>query len=198
MNRHPPSSFGEEPPAYDNEAASFLSHDDSPTAPSRHNGPSMRLLPTSSNVDSDLSGSYRPVSPSQYSHYPSEYAETSSPYVSTHLLIFFPSTCNANGLQCEFIPRHIPDVVAPTQSYPLWSPSYPSLDRSVWHRPVLGGLPKNGPCRMMRDSFRWWLNQCRLTINTAIYLFISSVPRHLHLAISWSHFDHHGFDATED
>lgn len=90
MNRHPPSSFGEEPPAYDNEAASFLSHDDSPTAPSRHNGPSMRLLPTSSNVDSDLSGSYRPVSPSQYSHYPSEYAETTSPYVSTHLLSFHP------------------------------------------------------------------------------------------------------------
>ncbi|CAI7572339.1 unnamed protein product [Penicillium manginii] len=79
MNRHPPSSYGEEPPAYDNEAASFLSHDDSPTAPSRHNGPSMRLLPTSSNVDSDLSGSYRPISPSQYSHYQSEYAETTSP-----------------------------------------------------------------------------------------------------------------------
>ncbi|KAJ5966432.1 hypothetical protein N7481_013146 [Penicillium waksmanii] len=79
MNRHPPSSFGDEPPSYDNEAASFLSHDDSPTAPSRHNGPSMRLLPTSSNVDSDLSGSYRPVSPSQYSHYQSEYAETTSP-----------------------------------------------------------------------------------------------------------------------
>lgn len=109
MNRHPPSSFGEEPPAYDNEAASFLSHDDSPTAPSRHNGPSMRLLPTSSNVDSDLSGSYRPVSPSQYSHYPSEYAETSSPYVSTHLLISFcplamRMACNASLFPDTFRP----------------------------------------------------------------------------------------------
>ncbi|OQE22422.1 hypothetical protein PENSTE_c010G00930 [Penicillium steckii] len=76
MNRHPPSNYGDEPPAYDHEATSFLSHDDSPTATSRHNGPSMRLLPTSSNVESDMSRSYRSASPSQYSHLQSEYPET--------------------------------------------------------------------------------------------------------------------------
>lgn len=81
MNRHPPSNYGDEPPAYDNEAASFLSHDDSPTAPPRHNGASMRLLPTSSNVDSDMSTSYRPSTPSQYSQYQADYADT-TPYVS--------------------------------------------------------------------------------------------------------------------
>lgn len=122
MNRHPPSSFGDEPPAYGDEAASFLSHDDSPTAPSRHNGPSMRLLPTSSNVDSDLSGSYRPISPSQYSHYQSEYAETTSPYVSTYLLLSFPTTCNASLFLDTF--QLLPTT---TQSYPLCSLPTPPL-----------------------------------------------------------------------
>lgn len=76
MNRHPPSNYGDEPPAYDHEATSFLSHDDSPTTTPRHNGPSMRLLPTSSNVESDMSRSYRSASPSQYSQLQSEYPET--------------------------------------------------------------------------------------------------------------------------
>jgi chitin synthase len=46
MNRHPPSNYGDEPPAYlDHETASFLSDHESPTNASR--GATMRLLPTS-------------------------------------------------------------------------------------------------------------------------------------------------------
>lgn len=125
MNRHPPSNYGDEPPAYDHEATSFLSHDDSPTTTPRHNGPSMRLLPTSSNVESDMSRSYRSASPSQYSQLQSEYPET-IPYVSLHfpVLLIFCCFFLLNGLpfgaiHCNFIPRHIPVVAVTTSPYPL-------------------------------------------------------------------------------
>lgn len=77
MNRHPPSNYGDEPPAYiDHEASSYLSDVESPTATARQNGATMRLLPTSGD-DGDLSGS--PVRPSS-SHYQSDY-DDSTPYV---------------------------------------------------------------------------------------------------------------------
>lgn len=57
MNRHPPSNYGEEPPAYLDETSSFLSEPESPTAASR-NGATMRLLPTVED-NGELSGSPR-------------------------------------------------------------------------------------------------------------------------------------------
>ena len=67
MDRHPPSSYGDEPPAYlDHEASSYLSDAESPTANSRQNGATMRLLPTSSDDYGDLAGSHRAPSPSHY------------------------------------------------------------------------------------------------------------------------------------
>lgn len=60
MNRHPPSSFGDEPPSYDQETSSFLSEAESP---SRQTGPTMRLLPTSGEEYGDLSGSPTAGSP---------------------------------------------------------------------------------------------------------------------------------------
>ncbi|KAJ5681643.1 Chitin synthase A [Penicillium maclennaniae] len=71
MNRHPPSSYGDEPPAYLDETSSFLSDAESPSAVSR-NGPTMRLLPTTGN-ESDLSGTSAPSSYQPSSYQPSSY-----------------------------------------------------------------------------------------------------------------------------
>jgi chitin synthase len=67
MSRHPPSNYGDEPPAYlDQDVSSYLSDHESPNGASRQNGATMRLLPTSGDIDADMSGNYRAPSPSQY------------------------------------------------------------------------------------------------------------------------------------
>ena len=67
MHRHPPSNYGDEPPSYfDNEASSFL---DDVESPSRQNGATMRLLPTSGDDYGDLSES-------PTSHYQPSFADT--------------------------------------------------------------------------------------------------------------------------
>lgn len=105
MNRHPPSNYGDEPPAYlDHEAVSFLSEPESPTAASRQNGATMRLLPTSGDDDGDLIGSPRAPLPS---HYQSDY-DDSTPYV--HLL---------HTLSMQRYSRHIPVVASATQPHAL-------------------------------------------------------------------------------
>jgi chitin synthase len=86
MNRHPPSNYGDEPPAYlDHETASFLSDHESPTNASRH-GATMRLLPTSGDGADDFS-SPRAASPSAYDP---DYDHT--PYVSSALFLIQPYT----------------------------------------------------------------------------------------------------------
>jgi chitin synthase len=86
MNRHPPSNYGDEPPAYlDHETASFLSDHESPTNASRH-GATMRLLPTSGDGADDFS-SPRAASPSAYDP---DYDHT--PYVSSALFLTQPYT----------------------------------------------------------------------------------------------------------
>ena len=109
MNRHPPSNYGDEPPAYfDHEASTYLSDVDSPTAAARQNGATMRLLPTSGD-DGDLGGS--PPAPSSY--YQSDY-DDSTPYVSISPHAEHPT----------FILRHIPAVApgytATCSSRPIW------------------------------------------------------------------------------
>ncbi|KAJ5895391.1 Chitin synthase A [Penicillium taxi] len=69
MSRYQPSSYGE-PPSYPDEANPFLSEQDSPI----HNGASMRLLPTGSDLDDDYGGN--PRGPPHYQ--PAAY---DSPYV---------------------------------------------------------------------------------------------------------------------
>jgi len=61
MSHYPRSNYGDEPPAYLDEASSFLPEHESPTA--TRNGATMRLLPTAGD-NSDLSGS--PGAPSSY------------------------------------------------------------------------------------------------------------------------------------
>ncbi|KAL2826369.1 chitin synthase-domain-containing protein [Aspergillus pseudoustus] len=80
----PPSDYQEEPPAYSYGEGSYLSdHYDSPV---RHNGATMRLLPTSSQVEDDLNAdlgaasTYRDADPfaddnQTESRYPSRYYE---------------------------------------------------------------------------------------------------------------------------
>lgn len=65
MNRHPPSTYGDEPPAYmDHEASSYLDDHDPHAAGPRQNGATMRLLPTSGEDYGDLTE--RAPSPSHY------------------------------------------------------------------------------------------------------------------------------------
>jgi chitin synthase len=83
MNRHPPSNYGDEPPAYlDHETASFLSDHESPTNASR--GATMRLLPTSGD-GADEYISPRAASPSAYDP---DFDHT--PYVLTAFLSIHP------------------------------------------------------------------------------------------------------------
>lgn len=78
MSRHPPSNYGDAPPAYlDHEVSSYLSDNESPSGPPRQNGATMRLLPTSGDIDGDLSGGARAPSPLQYQPAYSD----STPYV---------------------------------------------------------------------------------------------------------------------
>jgi hypothetical protein len=73
---HPPSNYGDAPPAYLNhDAGSYLSDPESPTNASRLNGATMRLLPSGDGAD-DLASSHRAPSPS---HYDPDYEHT--PYV---------------------------------------------------------------------------------------------------------------------
>lgn len=73
---HPPSNYGDAPPAYLNhDTGSYLSDPESPTNASRLNGATMRLLPSGDGAD-DLASSYRAPSPS---HYDPDYEHT--PYV---------------------------------------------------------------------------------------------------------------------
>lgn len=105
MNRHPPTNYGDEPPAYLDEASSFLSDAESPSAASR-NGPTMRLLPTTGN-ESDLSGTSAPSSyqPSSYqpSTYQSDYDET-TPYVHPFQSQVYSPT---HSTRCPFNPNHM-------------------------------------------------------------------------------------------
>ena len=72
MNRHPPSNYGDAPPAYLNHDTSYLSDPDSPTNASRLNTGTMRLLPSGDGAD-DSGISHSP------SHYDPDYDHT--PYV---------------------------------------------------------------------------------------------------------------------
>jgi hypothetical protein len=78
MNRRPQSSYGDAPPGYDQETASFLSDVESPTNASRLNGGTMRLLPTSGDGADDFNTSPSAASPSHYNYDP-DYDNT--PYV---------------------------------------------------------------------------------------------------------------------
>ncbi|CAG7938055.1 unnamed protein product [Penicillium nalgiovense] len=70
---HPPSNYGDAPPAYLNhDTGSYLSDPESPTNASRLNGATMRLLPSGDGAD-DLASSYRAPSPS---HYDPDYEHT--------------------------------------------------------------------------------------------------------------------------
>jgi hypothetical protein len=132
MNRHPPSSYGDEPPAYPDEASSFLSEPESPTAASR-NGATMRLLPTTGN-DGDLSGS--PQAPSYQPGF-----DDSTPYVHppTNATLFsgtFPSLSLQRkphaplvsfGYRCRFGRRARNEHARITIGRD-WARSWPSID----------------------------------------------------------------------
>lgn len=130
MNRHPPSNYGDAPPAYLNhDTGSYLSDPESPTNASRLNGGTMRLLPSGDGAD-DLASSHRAPSPS---HYDPDYDHT--PYV-------YP-----NYLSYNFARFHIPMVSLATE--PCASPR-PRLGGSMCLRQLLA----NGHCYWARlNSF---------------------------------------------
>ncbi|KAJ5675765.1 hypothetical protein N7462_008662 [Penicillium macrosclerotiorum] len=162
MNRHPPSNYGDEPPAYlDHEAASYLSDQESPSAASRHNGATMRLLPTSGDFDTDLSGSPRAPSPSNYSRDYSDITPTNqAPYDPRFYQVpsaVSPSRPASSLGGAPSIP--IPTAsLADTSAYPSipprtgsptrpWSPGHvrpPSVSSVGYERADINGSPRPG------------------------------------------------------
>lgn len=105
MSRRPQSNYGDAPPAYLPETASFLSDvDSSPTNASRLNGATMRLLPTSGDGADDMNTSPRAPSPSHYNYDP-DYDHT--PYVlsvSINVPLYIsPHSSRSSGYGTTFI-----------------------------------------------------------------------------------------------
>ncbi|KAJ5225472.1 Chitin synthase A [Penicillium chermesinum] len=156
MHRHPPSTYGDEPPAYIDETSSFL--DDA--SPSRQNGSTMRLLPTSSEDYTDLGGS--PTS----SHYQPEYPDASPTRQEAGYDARFyqvPSAISPSRPSSSL--GTAPNIPPPTASladtsvYPSipprtgsptrpWSPGHvrpPSVSSVGYERPDINGSPRPGP-----------------------------------------------------
>lgn len=107
----PVSNYDEQPPAYSynyGDTASFLSENESPTSASRLNGSTMRLLPTTSNVDidDDLNSDLGTYSQHQYGHeYPESTLYVSSPATTT-------TTVPKNAPSSALRPHHAADSKA--------------------------------------------------------------------------------------
>ncbi|KAJ5201707.1 uncharacterized protein N7498_006370 [Penicillium cinerascens] len=157
MNRHPPSNYGEEPPAYLDETSSFLSDPESPTAASR-NGATMRLLPTVGE-NGELSGS--PRAPSyqpdyddstplgQAAHYDDRFyqvpsaASPSRPPSSVGTIPNIPPP-TASLADTSVYPSIPPRTGSPTRP---WSPGHvrpPSVSSVGYERADLNGSPRPG------------------------------------------------------
>ncbi|KAJ5108852.1 hypothetical protein N7456_005527 [Penicillium angulare] len=156
MNRHPPSSYGEEPPAYDQETTSFLSEAESPT---RQNGATMRLLPTSGDPY-DFTESPRSPSPSRYTQeydttptgqtqYDSRFYQVpsvSSPSRPTSSLGTVPNIAPSTASLAD--PSVYPSIPPRTGS-PIrpWSPGHvrpPSVSSVGYERADINGSPRPG------------------------------------------------------
>ncbi|KAF3386632.1 Chitin synthase A [Penicillium rolfsii] len=164
MSRHPPSVYGDEPPAYfDQDATSYLSDHESPNGASRQSGATMRLLPTSGGIDSDVS-SYRTPSPSQYQPVYSETTPTGqAPAYDNHNRYYnVPSaTSPSRPTSSMGVPPSIPAPtasLADTSIYPSipprtgsptrpWSPGHvrpPSVSSVGYERADINGSPRPG------------------------------------------------------
>ncbi|OGE48765.1 hypothetical protein PENARI_c026G10560 [Penicillium arizonense] len=157
MNRHPPSNYGDEPPAYlDHETASFLSDHESPTNASRH-GATMRLLPTSGDGADDFS-SPRAASPSaydpDYDHTPTgedpgydryyQVPTASSPSRPPSSLTTGSNLPTASLADTSVYPSIPPRTGSPIRP---WSPSHirpPSVSSVGYERADLNGSPRPG------------------------------------------------------
>ncbi|KAJ5748006.1 uncharacterized protein N7511_009702 [Penicillium nucicola] len=156
MSRHPPSNYGEEPPAYlDQETASFLSDHDSPSHPSR--GATMRLLPTSGDGADDFT-SPRAASPSTYDpHY--DYTPTEEdpgydryyqvPTASSPSRRPSTMTTGSNLPTASLADTSVYPSIPPRTGSPIrpWSPSHirpPSVSSVGYERADLNGSPRPG------------------------------------------------------
>ncbi|KAJ5935593.1 hypothetical protein N7466_005140 [Penicillium verhagenii] len=167
MNRHPPSNpFGDEPPSYDQETASFLSEVESPT---RQNGPTMRLLPTSGEEYGDLSESPRAASPFHYQQaydqvYDQDYDTTPNGQTNDYENRFYQVPSASSPSRPASSMASAPSLPAPTASladpsvYPSipprtgspirpWSPGHvrpPSVSSVGYERSDINGSPRPG------------------------------------------------------
>ncbi|CDM26780.1 Chitin synthase A [Penicillium roqueforti FM164] len=157
MNRHPPSEYGDAPPAYLNhDASSYLSDPDSPTNASRLNGGTMRLLPSGDGVD-DSGISHMP------SHYDPDYDHTPTGHDRSYDSYYqVPSVASPSRPPSSL--SSVPSIPPPTANladtsvYPSipprtgspirpWSPSHirpPSVSSVGYERADLNGSPRPG------------------------------------------------------
>ncbi|KAJ6015661.1 Chitin synthase A [Penicillium herquei] len=158
MNRQPPSGYGDAPPAYDMETTSFLSEAESP---SRQNGATMRLLPTSGDdYDHHDLGDSPTTAHSYYSHeydttptgqaaYDSRFYQVpsvSSPSRPTSSLGGAPHMPppTANLADPSVYPSIPPRTGSPTRP---WSPGHvrpPSVSSVGYERADINGSPRPG------------------------------------------------------
>ncbi|KAJ5175371.1 Chitin synthase A [Penicillium canariense] len=163
MNSHPPSSYGDEPPAYlGYEASSYLSDPESPSGAPRQNGATMRLLPTSGDIDGDLSSSPRAPSPLQRQADHSDSTITGQAPAYDDRYYNVPSAASPSRPPSSF--GYAPSIPPPTASladssvYPSipartgsptrpWSPGHvrpPSVSSVGYERADINGSPRPG------------------------------------------------------
>ncbi|KAJ5389443.1 Chitin synthase A [Penicillium cataractarum] len=163
MSRHPPSNYGDEPPAYlDHDASSYLSDNESPSGAPRQNGATMRLLPTSGDIDGDLRGGPRASSPLQYQPAYSDSTPTGQAPAYDNRYYNVPSVTSPSRPPSSI--GNAPSIPAPTASladtsvYPSipprtgsptrpWSPGHvrpPSVSSVGYERADINGSPRPG------------------------------------------------------